>query len=172
MVDLLMAGAVHRRSIACHFALGVSSTTPSTPGVFLPRFEVTRLTARSLAAIERVSRFWSFLIKRHLPAFVAFTIRVWSRRTAALARRQLTRCQGESICASAILSLSSACQIVLPFPTFSCILTYRKWAPFRVGHKSYPTHYRPAFAFSGIPYPLTCRYPLRGACYILVEVIG
>jgi hypothetical protein len=61
---------------------------------------------------------------------------------------------------------------VLPFPTFSCILTYRKWAPEGLGHKPYPTHYRPAFACSGIPYLLTYRHLLRDAFYRLVEAIG
>ena len=36
----------------------------------------------------------------------------------------------------------------------------------------YPTHYRLAFAFSGILYPLAYRLPLRIAFHCKVETIG
>jgi hypothetical protein len=60
---------------------GVSQISLSTPGVFLPEFSVTRRTARTLPLYEQVSRRCKAFTLPHLPAFVACTIRTWSRRT-------------------------------------------------------------------------------------------
>ena len=52
-----------------------------TPGVFLPWFSVTRLTANAFPLKEWVSRRCKAFTLPHLPSCVAFTIRAWSRRT-------------------------------------------------------------------------------------------
>ncbi len=67
--------------MACAFFSGVSQMFLSTPGVFLPWFSVTRLTARALPLNEWVSRRCRALTLPHLPCCVALTIRAWSRRT-------------------------------------------------------------------------------------------
>src|SRR5215470_8489925 len=66
---------------ACNFFSGVFHTSPSTPGVFLPLFSVTRLIASTLALHERVKRRCKALTLPHRLACVAFTIRACSRRT-------------------------------------------------------------------------------------------
>ena len=67
--------------IAAAFFLGVSQISPSSPGVLLPRFSVTLLTANALPLNEWVSKRCRGLTLRHLPSCTAFTIRAWSRRT-------------------------------------------------------------------------------------------
>src|SRR4029453_11356858 len=64
----------HRVVTAWALCSGVSQMTPSTPGVHVPRFSVTRLTARILAENEWVSRRCRARTCPHLPACVAFTI--------------------------------------------------------------------------------------------------
>jgi len=61
--------------------------------------------------------------------------------------------------------LSSAFPPLTVSQTFSCRKTCRKSARFRVEQwlNSYPVHYKPAFAFSGILYPLPHRLALRFA---------
>lgn len=54
---------------------GSVQVTLSTPGVFLPWFSVTRLTARALPLYEWVSRCCKACTLCHLPTFVALTIR-------------------------------------------------------------------------------------------------
>ena len=57
--------------MACAFLSGVSQMSLSTPGVFLPWFSVTRLTARALPLNEWVSRRCKALTLPHLPSCVA-----------------------------------------------------------------------------------------------------
>src|SRR5512139_4017546 len=61
--------------------LGVDHVSPSTPGVLLPWFSVTLLTAIALQLNEWVSRCWSAFTFPHLPSLVAFTIRACSLLT-------------------------------------------------------------------------------------------
>src|SRR4030095_3850219 len=67
--------------MARDFSFGVFQISPSTPGVFLPLFSVTRLIAKALALKERVKRRCKALTLPHRLACVAFTIRACSRRT-------------------------------------------------------------------------------------------
>src|ERR1700692_2369749 len=71
-----------------YFFSGVSQISLSTPGVFLPLVSVTRRTARTLPLYEWVSRRCRARTLPHLLAFVACTIRTWSRRTLRLMARQ------------------------------------------------------------------------------------
>src|ERR1700687_2663349 len=68
-------------AIALVFAPGVFHVTLSTPGVFLPSFSVTRLTAIALPLNEWVSNHCQAFTLLCLPPCVAFTIRVCSRLT-------------------------------------------------------------------------------------------
>src|SRR2546427_8039699 len=68
-------------AIALVFATGVFHVTLSTPGVFLPSFSVTRLTANALPLNEWVSSHCKAFTLLCLPPCVAFTIRVCSRLT-------------------------------------------------------------------------------------------
>ncbi len=63
------------------FASGVFQMILSTPGVFLPLFSVTRLTANALPLNEWVSSHCKAFTLLYLPTCVAFTIRVCSRLT-------------------------------------------------------------------------------------------
>ncbi len=93
---------------------GVFQVIWSTPGVFLPWFSVTRRTAKALPLNEWVSRCCRAFTLPHRPAFVAFTIRAWSRRTFSWTARQLRACQSTSAweaapaghCAAVICSAS------------------------------------------------------------------
>src|SRR5262245_60590216 len=79
--------------VAVAFLSGVSHTLLSTPGVRLPWFSVTRLTARALALNECVSSRCKALTLPHLPSLVACTIRAWSRLTFRWALAQSMLCQ-------------------------------------------------------------------------------
>src|SRR5437879_2429324 len=79
--------------MAVAFLRGVSHITLSTPGVRLPWFSVTRLTARALPLNEWVSNRCKALTLPHLPALVACTIRAWSRLTFRWALAQSMLCQ-------------------------------------------------------------------------------
>ena len=72
---------------------GVFQMIRSTPGVCLPWFSVTRRTANALSLNERVSRRCKAFTLPHRPAFVACTIRAWSRRTFVWTTRQSMACQ-------------------------------------------------------------------------------
>jgi len=54
--------------MAVVFCSGVFQISPSTPGVRLPVFSVTRLTARALPLNERVSKCCKAFTFPHLPA--------------------------------------------------------------------------------------------------------
>lgn len=85
-----------RRSRSCaafHFDCGVVQRLPSTPAVLLPRFSVTRRTARSLAEVERVSIRWRAFTFRQLPFLQAFAIRICIARTVRCTRHQSIWCQ-------------------------------------------------------------------------------
>nr|AVE20680.1 Hypothetical protein [Pseudomonas aeruginosa] len=60
---------------------GVDQILPSTPGVLLPLFSVTRFTANILPLNERVSSRCKACTLPHLPSRVALAIRTWSRFT-------------------------------------------------------------------------------------------
>jgi len=79
--------------MALIFLRGVFQVTLSTPGVFLPWFSVTRLTARALPLNEWVKRRGLALTLPHLFSCVAFTILAWSRRTVWLTFCQSMACQ-------------------------------------------------------------------------------
>src|ERR1700740_259149 len=68
-------------AIALVFAPGVFQMTLSTPGVFLPLFSVTRLTANALPLNELVRSHCKACTLVFLPACVHFTIRACSRLT-------------------------------------------------------------------------------------------
>lgn len=70
-----------RLHIPCHFSFGVFHVLPSTPGVLLPVFSVTRLTAKALPESERVRIRCSSLTRRHCSCRVAFAIHSCSFRT-------------------------------------------------------------------------------------------
>src|ERR1039458_7746984 len=82
--------------MAAVFWPGFDQTTPSTPGVFLPRFSVTRFTASALPLHEWVSKCCRARTLLPLPSRVAFTIRTWRRRTLRSAGRQFFLCQSSS----------------------------------------------------------------------------
>src|SRR5689334_15597867 len=79
--------------MAVAFLSGVFQIIWSTPGVRLPWFSVTRLTARALALNEWVSSRCKALTLPHLPSLVACTIRAWSRVTFRWALAQSMLCQ-------------------------------------------------------------------------------
>src|SRR5712692_7962557 len=79
--------------MAIHLLSGSFQVTLSTPGVFLPWFSVTRLTARALPLNEWVKSRCKALTLPHLFSFVALTIRAWSRRTLWLTLCQSMACQ-------------------------------------------------------------------------------
>src|SRR5215470_3482236 len=79
--------------MACAFFRGVSSSCPSTPGVRLPVFSVTRRTARQRALNERVRMNCRARTLRFLPNCCACTIRLCKRRTLRLACFQSMECQ-------------------------------------------------------------------------------
>jgi hypothetical protein len=54
---------------------GVDQIAPSTPGVHLPWFSVTRFTAKALPLSERMSKRCNAFALRRLPSCHAFTIR-------------------------------------------------------------------------------------------------
>src|SRR2546426_6168951 len=67
--------------MALDLALGVCQITLSTPGVFLPRFSVTRFTAKALAAKEWVSSRCKAFTLPQRPSRVALTMRACSLLT-------------------------------------------------------------------------------------------
>src|SRR5258708_11638875 len=76
--------------MALYFDAGVSQTAPSTPGVLLPLFPVTRSTAKALPLNEWVrSRCRIFTLPQR-PSRVAFTIRACSRLTWRSCRDHLS----------------------------------------------------------------------------------
>src|SRR5512137_2605335 len=85
---------------------------PSTPGVFLPRLETTRLTANALAWNERVSRCCKVFTLFHRFSSTAFAIRICSLLTSRRAFFQ-------SILPHVpLLSLSAPAEAVLCFPIY------------------------------------------------------
>src|SRR5712692_8562505 len=121
--------------MAVVFCPGVFQVSPSTPGVRLPVFSVTRRTARALPLNEWVSRRCSAFTLPHLPSCVALTIRAWSRRTVRWTVDQLMLCQFTSvweaapanvfavICFASLLCLPSF--LVLKDQTEVCSLSCR-----------------------------------------------
>ena len=66
VADDILAAA--QRGLAVVFFSGVFQVTPSTPGVRLPVFSVTRLTARALPLNEWVSKRCKAFTLPHLPS--------------------------------------------------------------------------------------------------------
>src|ERR1017187_9391679 len=98
----------------CTVPSGVSQISWSTPGVFLPWFSVTRRTARTLPLYEWVSRRCKARTLPHLLAFVACTIRTWSRRTL-----RLMACQSRPYHSAASRETApTACAVVI------CLASY------------------------------------------------
>src|SRR5215471_4844559 len=79
--------------MAILFSSGSFQVTLSTPGVFLPWFSVTRLTARALPLNEWVSKCCKACTLCHLPAFAPRTIPASSRRTFSLTVFHGMECQ-------------------------------------------------------------------------------
>jgi len=78
------------RWMACHLAPGVVHFSPSTPGVRLPSFSDTRLTANALAENELTRNLCRAFTRRQFCSRVALAIRIcslltgdnWTCRTA------------------------------------------------------------------------------------------
>src|SRR5215510_6595270 len=163
--------------MAAAFCFGRSQVMPSTPGVRLPRFSVTRRTAKALPLNEWVSRCCRALTLPHLPACVAFTIRAWSRRTVCLTRCQSMACHSTVSWEAAPATFSAWAVSVVVI----CLASSVGWpgdlvtkdqtevCPLSRGVISlsegnpYPSDYRSAFASSVFLYPQHYRRPLRPA---------
>src|SRR3954447_11601986 len=102
-------------------ALGVFTSTLSTPAVLLPWFCcVTRRTLVRRLEYERSISFWRDRTFRRSPICEARKIRWRRRRTCALALRQLTlfqsvRCRGPFAGVSVCVKLVP-CLVVVPLP--------------------------------------------------------
>src|SRR3546814_384549 len=75
--------------VAAHLSAGVLHVWRSTPGVFRPRFSVTRFTANAFALVDLVRSRCSERTLRHSPAFAAFAMRACN-----LATTLCTDCHG------------------------------------------------------------------------------
>src|SRR5215472_4623028 len=166
--------------MACVFFSGVSQISRSTPGVFLPLFSVTRRTARTLPLYEWVSRCCKACTLPHLPSFVAFAIRTWSRRT-------LRSMVGQSMAYHSFASFETAptaCAVVICFvplvdlPRCLAMKHHREVCPLSrpvmlsVSQRNqYFLYYRGTFASSLISYPhryrftSRCTFPVAGERY-------
>src|SRR5216684_758309 len=145
--------------MALAFFSGVSQITLSTPGVFLPWFSVTRRTASALPLNEWVSRCCKARALFHRPAFVAFTMRAWSRRTFLWTACQSMACQpacswetaptgsGGAVVICFVSFVGSPNSLVMPDPSEVSALSRRGC------RTPYPPDYRAAFAFSDLPHP-------------------
>ena len=80
------------------FLPGDSQISLSVPGVSLPLFSVTRLTAKARPENERVRMNCSALTSLGFPSLKAFTIRTCRRRTFRLAFDQSMVCQAIGLC--------------------------------------------------------------------------
>jgi len=159
--------------MALAFWLGIVQISLSTPDVFLPWFSVTRFTASALPLNEWVSRRWRTLTFPHLPAFVAWTIRIWSRRTLVWAAFQLMESHSSSTreTAPASVPVWAGVFAAICFVPFSVCQIFSSWktrwksACFRTGGycPPYPPYYWVAFAFSILLYPQLYRLSLRSA---------
>ena len=101
------------------FCSGVSQRSPSTPGVFLPLFSVTRLTAQARAATECTNRELSRLTLRHAPRCTAWTSRRCRDRTRREQPAQSMPCQAvvvrpKDACSTVLLIINRASVYGLP----------------------------------------------------------
>src|SRR5258708_11730427 len=143
----------------------------STPGVAPPSFSVTRRTANALPLNEWVSRRCKAFTLPHLPSFVAFTIRAWSRRTLWLVAFQSMSCHPSTSSweAAPVLSTVICFASLIGLPNSLVMRDHMEVCPLSRGVilplwlNSYPPHYRAAFAFSTFLYPQLHRLPLRVA---------
>src|SRR5579859_4670957 len=156
---------------AVAFFSGVSHLILSTPGVFLPWFSVTRLTASAFALNEWVSKCCNAFTLPHFPSCVAWTIRVCSRLTFLWILRQSMACHSTSsretapaVCCSAVICfvsfIGSSNDLVLKDLVEVCPFSRRVML---LSLNPYLLHYRAAFAFSTFLYPHLYRLPLRVA---------
>src|SRR5258708_29825903 len=143
----------------------------STPGVVLPWFSVTRLTARALPLNEWVSKCCKAFTLPHLPSCVALTIRAWSRRTLLWAACQSMSCQPFTISWEAA---PAGCSAVICFVSSIGLLSafvmkdQMEVCPLSRGVillvlNPYPSCYRAAFACSILLYLHSYRRPLQFA---------
>src|SRR5262245_51317350 len=79
--------------MAIVFCAGVDHVSPATPGVRLPCFSVTRLTARAFPLHEWVRRWGQAWTLPQRPPCVACTLRAWSQRPFRWTAYQLLWCQ-------------------------------------------------------------------------------
>ena len=132
----------------------------STPGVFLPLFSVTLLTANVLPLNEWVSRCWRAFTFPHLPSCVAFTIRACSLLTFAWHRDQsiwfqFTFLVGGAQAVIGFVRLPFAFLLSRGSVSFLVMKDHAEVCPVSRGMmllslNPYPPHYRVAFAFSAI----------------------
>src|SRR5215213_2565641 len=145
-------------SMACCFAAGVFQVSLSTPAVRFPWFSVTRLTARALPLNEWVSRRCKAFTFPHLPSFVAFTIRAWSRRTFWLTCCQCMACQSSIAWETALAWFAIICFVsLIGLPGDLVRKDLVEVCPLSRGvmllsRNPYPCHYSSAFAFSTFLY--------------------
>ncbi len=135
---------------------------PSTPGVFLPRFETTRLTANALPLNERVRSHCKAFTLPWRPSLTAFAIRICSLKTSRRAACQSMHFHPLPLAEGAPVNLTIA---AICFPSqrrFS--KRSRNGAPaldvgslsgrvMSVALNPYPSHYRAAFASSSLLRP-------------------
>jgi len=145
--------------------------SPSTPGVCLPGFSVTRLTAKALPLHEWVSKCCKAFTLPHLPSWTAFTIRACSRRTIRCTLRQSMACQCRVLWETAPAGVAPAVICLVSSIGFSSSLVtkdQREVCPLSRGVmlqtlNPYPSHYRTAFACSLLLYPPSHGLALRSA---------
>src|ERR1700738_115382 len=98
-------------AIALVFALDVFQVSLSTPGLFLPLFSVTRLTANARPLTEWVSSHCRAFTLLWRPACCVFTIRVCSRLTCRWTWAQLmpshVKPEGARACVAALICFPS-----------------------------------------------------------------
>jgi hypothetical protein len=147
-------------STAWAFFSGVSQRSPSTPGVFVPVFSVTRLPAKARAAHECTNRELRRLTLRQAPAWTAWTLRRCRERTRRWQAAQFIRChalvvRSEDACRSGLLMVHRASVRGLPRRSRP-ITPVGSQPPFGVGQSLHPSppHSRVAFASSHVPYRL------------------
>ncbi len=139
---------------------------PSIPGVFFPRFEVTRLTAINLAAFERRRSRCNPRTLLLSPASTAFTIRACNRFTIRMTSFHITEFhfsaspgRPSTACGRRLTVLSRFIFPILSRDSRPAGSLH----PFGSGliQNPCPPHYKTAFAFSGLLCLLVCRLPLR-----------
>jgi hypothetical protein len=117
---------------ASHLLVGESHSSRSTPAVRLPWFSVTRLTARALAANERVSDRCRAFTLRQSPSCVAFAIRICVVLTCRITHGQSIDCQHVGTCEDAEPPLPMIFSMLTSSVTREDAPPRRDMHPFRV----------------------------------------